>query len=349
MKFVSSKHIIVIRLSAMGDVAMTVPVLRAMVQQHPELKITMVSKAFLKPMFDDLPNVNFYTADIKGKHKGVLGLYRLYKELKDLKPDAIADLHNVLRSKILRFFFSLKRINTAIIDKGRAEKKALTSTKNKVFKQLKTSHERYADVFRKLGVVLDLSKPKFPKKAKLSDKTYQIIGIDHLKWIGIAPFAQHDSKMYPLDLMQEVISVLSQTNQYKILLFGGGEKEVKTLKKIEILYKNTISVAGKLNFTEELQVISNLDLMLSMDSANAHLAAMKGIKTITLWGATHPFAGFSAFNQPTKNQILPDLEKYPKIPCSIYGNKTCEGYQDVMRSIFPETVVEKIINIVADV
>ncbi len=346
MKLVSSKHILVIRLSAMGDVAMVVPVLRALVQQHPDVKITMVSRAFFKPMFDDIHNVNFYAADVNGKHKGIFGLYKLYKELKALNPDAIADLHNVLRSKIIRFFFLLKRIKTISINKGRAEKKALTRIENKVFKQLKTSHERYADVFRALGFTIDLSNPKFSEKAQLSDNTYQIIGLNQLKWIGIAPFAQHKSKMYPLDLMQKVISELSQTNQYKILLFGSRGEETKTLKNLENQFKNTISIAGKLTFTEELQVISNLDLMLSMDSANAHLAAMQGVKTITLWGGTHPFAGFSAFNQSTEHQILPDLKKYPKIPCSIYGNTICEGYQDVMRSILPKDVVEKIISYV---
>ena len=346
----SSKHILVIRLSAMGDVAMVVPVLRAVVEQHPDVKITVVSRAFFKPLFDEVKNVNFYEADVKGKHKGIFGLYKLYRELKDLQPDAVADLHNVLRTKILRFFFSLKRINTAIIDKGRAEKKALTRVENKVFKQLKTSHERYADVFRGLGFTIDLANPEFPKSKNLPQSppfplgSPETSGGDGKKWIGIAPFAQHDSKMYPLDLIEKVILKLSKKNQYKILLFGGGEQEINALKKLENQFENTILVAGKLSFTEELQVISNLDMMLSMDSANAHLAALQGIKTITLWGGTHPFAGFSAFNQPAAHQILPDLEKYPKLPCSIYGNIICEGYQDVMRSILPETVVEKIVN-----
>jgi len=343
---VSSKHILVIRLSAMGDVAMVVPVLRALVQQHPDVKITMVSKAFLEPLFDNIPNVHFYSADIKGKHKGLPGLYRLYKELDALQLDAIADLHNVLRSKIVRFFFSLKRIDIAKIIKGRADKKALTRPDNKVFKQLKTSHERYADVFRALGFTIDLSNPKFPEKAHLSDKIQQIIGIDHLKWIGIAPFAQHQSKMYPLDLLEQVITKLETTKNFKILLFGGGSEEVKALKKLESKFKNTVSVAGKLDFTEELQLITKLDLMLSMDSANAHLAAMQGIKTVTLWGGTHPYAGFAPFYQPVAYQILPDLKKYPKIPCSIYGNKICEGYQDVMQSISPEQVFKKILSIV---
>ncbi len=68
------KHILVLRFSAMGDVAMTVPVLRALTTQYPELKITVVTRAFFKPFFQDLKNVSVYTADFKGKHKGVLGL-----------------------------------------------------------------------------------------------------------------------------------------------------------------------------------------------------------------------------------------------------------------------------------
>ena len=82
--------------------------------------------------------------------------------------------------------------------------------------------------------------------------------------------------------------------------------------------------------------------MLSMDSGNAHFAAMYGVPTVTLWGVTHPFAGFSPFNQPLENALIPDLKKYPKLPCSVYGNKVFEGYEDVMRSINPMSVVKKI-------
>ncbi|WP_117883795.1 glycosyltransferase family 9 protein [Aureibaculum luteum] len=337
-------HILVIRLSAMGDVAMVVPVLRALVKRHPEVKITMISRAFLKPLFDDIPNVHFYAADVKGTHKGLMGLYKLSKELKPLKFNAIADLHNVLRSKILQFFlFGIKK---AVIDKGRAEKKALVRVENKIFKQLKTSQQRYADVFRKLGYEFDLINPVFPEKSILSEKINDLVGLDHKKWIGIAPFAQHQGKMYPLDLIEKVIDKLSASNNYKIILFGGGDKEIKALNDLEKRFINTLTVAGKLNFKEELSLISNLDGMLSMDSANGHLSAMQGVKTLTIWGVTHPFAGFAPFNQPHNRQILPDLEKYPKLPCSIYGNKVFEGYEDVMRNIDPQMVVDKIEEII---
>jgi len=327
----------------MGDVAMTVPVLRAFIEQHPSTKITMLSRAFLNPLFSDLKNVHFYAADVDRKHKGFLGLFKLYKELKLLKIDAVADLHNVLRSKVLRTFFKLTSIKVAQIDKGRKEKRALTSVNNKVLKQLKTTHQRYADVFESLGFKINLSNPKFPATQNLSDDVLKISGVKNNKWIGIAPFAQYNSKMYPIDLMEQVISSLSKLEGITIFLFGGGKKEVEILDEVAYKYPNTINVAGKIKLDQELNLISNLDLMLSMDSGNAHFGAMLGIKTLTIWGITHPFTGFAPFNQPFEYAILPDLEKYPNIPCSIYGNKVCEGYEDVMRSISHQKITEKII------
>ena len=118
------------------------------------------------------------------------------------------------------------------------------------------------------------------------------------------------------------------------------------LEQIENKFDNTKSLAGKFGgLQNELNVIENLDIMLSMDSGNAHLAAMKNVKTITLWGNTHPFAGFAPFNQPKDFCILPNLDKYPFLPCSIYGNKTFDGYENVMRSISPEKISEKILSL----
>ncbi|MFG6685368.1 glycosyltransferase family 9 protein [Mariniflexile sp. HNIBRBA6329] len=329
-------HILVIRLSAMGDVAMTVPVLKAFTEQYPEVKLTILTRAFFLPFFRDLPNVSVYSANFKAKHKGILGLYKLSKELRDLKIDAVADLHNVLRSKILKSF--LIGIKTIQIDKGRAEKKALVSGEN--FQQLETTHQRYADVFEALGFKLDLSNPKFPSKSDLSDKEKSLIGGSSNKLIGIAPFAAHEGKMYPLDLMKAVVETLSK--DYKVILFGGGQKEIAVLNEFEAAFKNIVNVAGKLSLDEELDVISNLDIMLSMDSGNAHLAAMLGIKVVTIWGVTHPFAGFAPFSQPEDYLLLSDRNQFPKIPTSVYGNKYPETYKEASRSISPEIVIKKI-------
>ena len=336
------KHIAVMRLSAMGDVAMTVPVLRAFVKQYPTVKLTVISRPFFKPFFDGIPNLEFFAFDEKERHKGFLGLVRLYNDVKKLKIDAFADLHNVLRSKVVSLLFALSGKKRATVDKGREGKKELTRAENKIFKQLSTMFQRHAKVFEELGFPLDLSNPSFPEKAVLSAEILEIIGGKNQKLIGIAPFAQYDSKVYPIDLMKEVISILAENQSYKILLFGGGKKEIEILDSLSQPYENVINMAGKIKFQQELQLISNLDVMLSMDSGNAHIAAMLGVKVITLWGATHPYAGFLPFNQSLENALTSDRNQYPQLPTSVYGNKVVEGYEDAMRSISPKDIVEKI-------
>ncbi len=325
----------------MGDVAMIVPVIRALAQTYPDLKITILSRPFFEPLFEGISNVDFLEADVYGKHKG-FGLLKLANEAKDLGIDSVADLHNVIRSKIITHYLQWKGLKTATIDKGRAEKKALVSSKNKKFQQLKTTHQRYAEVFKKLGFPIDLHNPVFSQKKRLAPKLNALLGVELKKIIGIAPFAAFKSKMYPLELMRKIIADLDASDKYRIFLFGGGKKEEEQLKKLAAPFGNVSSIAGKFIFEEELALISNLDLMLSMDSGNGHLAALFGVPVITLWGVTHPYAGFVPFNQPEMHQIVSDRKKYPLIPTSIYGNKFPKGYENAMETIAPETILEKI-------
>ncbi len=337
------RHLLIIRLSAMGDVAMLVPVLLAFIKQYPEIKITILTRAFFKPMFSQLVNVTVMEADIKGKHKGVLGLFTLYRELKALHIDAVVDMHNVLRSNILKAYFKFGTIPFHQINKGRAEKKALTTYKNKRFTPLQTTHERYADVFRKTGFPIQLDRAIQLPKQNLSNLSSKVIKPgSQKKYIGIAPFAAYPGKTYPLYLMEEVIRELKTTKQYKILLFGGGIKEQQILQQWADQFNRCTNMAGKFSFEEELAIISNLDLMLSMDSGNGHLAAIYGVPVLTLWGVTHPYAGFYPFGQNPENALLADRNKFPYIPTSVYGNKFPKGYEKAMETIHPKDVFLKI-------
>lgn len=339
------KHLLVIRLSAMGDVAMSVPVLKAFLDQQPNVKITVLTKGFFAPLFSQLPNVKVYVAEVNGSHKGIFGLRRLYKELKRLNIGAVIDLHNVLRSNILRLFFKFGGYKFAQIDKGRAAKKGLLSANTTNFKQLKTTHQRYSEVFAQLGFELELSKSSVLSKESLSEKPLEILGSSTRKRIGIAPFAAFKGKMYPENRMEEVISGLDTTNNYEVLLFGGGSSELEKLSLWEKKFQNVTNASEKLSFKEELQLISNLDVMLAMDSGNAHLSAMYGVQTITVWGVTHPYAGFAPFGQPAENAVLSDRAKFPLIPTSIYGNKMPDGYEKAMETIHPEKILNKITEI----
>jgi ADP-heptose:LPS heptosyltransferase len=88
-------------------------------------------------------------------------------------------------------------------------------------------------------------------------------------------------------------------------------------------------MAGKMSFKEELDVISGLDVMVSMDSANMHLASLYGVPVISIWGATHPFAGFYGWGQAIENAVQVDL--YCR-PCSVFGNK--RGVRDDLACLY---------------
>ena len=337
------KNLLLIRLSAMGDVAMLVPVLSTFINQHPTVKITVLTREFFKPMFSKLPNVAVFNADVKGRHGGILGLWRLFRDLKKQKIDAVLDMHSVLRSKILGFWFMSSCIHFIQIDKGRTEKRALTASYKKVFKPLKSTHERYADVFRKLGYQLDLGNAKLLPKQPISNKIAETIKLGSKKKIvGIAPFAAYKGKTYPTHLMEQLIRELKNTKQYRILLFGGGAHEQQLLEKWAYQFNRCHCIAGKFSLEEELVIISNLDVMVAMDSGNGHLAAIYGVPVITLWGVTHPHAGFAAFGQDSENAILADRVQFPLIPTSIYGNKIPKGYEKAIATIDPKAVFLKI-------
>lgn len=326
----------------MGDVAMTVPLIRALVQQYPLVRVTIVSRPLFKPFFEDIPGVTFHEADTAGKHKGLLGIWKLYKELKAQPVYAVADLHNVLRSKILTLLFKLSGKKTATTDKAREAKKALTRAENKIFEPLMPVIQRHAAVFAQLGFPVNPDEAIFPEKSPLTADILEITGGKNKPWIGIAPFAQHAGKAYPKDLIKEVIDQLASDGNYKLLLFGGGKDETAQLEGFAKNHDDIIVVAGRLKLKQELHLMSHLDVMLSMDSGNGHMAAMQGVKVVTLWGATHPYAGFAPYNQPIENSLTADRDKYPLLPTSIYGNKKVEGYENAMRTITPDSVVAKI-------
>lgn len=399
----------------MGDVAMTVPVVKSLAQQYPDLRITVLSKPFARTLFDGLaPNVSFMGADIKGEYHGIKGLNALYRRLTAKNFTAIADLHSILRSSYLRMRFNFDRYRVAHIDKHRAMRRALTATNNKQLVQLPTPFEGYADVLAQLGYPVNINFTSiFPPEggdlkliapfingksgeAKALSKEEKALGEETVcegaegnalseekegkreeekvlseeaegkreeekilskkeeeeakaeslkprgeKWIGIAPFAAHKGKIYPLEKMERVIELLLEREpNCRIFLFGGGAEERELLTQWESRHDRcTCALLGSLY--NELVLMSHLDTMVSMDSANMHLASLTGTRVVSVWGATHPFAGFMGWNQSPADAVQTTL---PCRPCSIFGNKPClHGNYPCLNSITPEEIVERVL------
>lgn len=331
------KKLLIIRFSALGDIAMTVPVVYDMATQYPDWDITILSREMARPLFELLPNnVHFFAADLKGRHKGFWGLNRLIREVLYEDFDRVADFHNVLRSMLLRLNCRMLGWQIAVIDKGRKGKRALTRQKNKVFEQQATSFERYAKVLEQLGfqiksqfVKLDYS--SFCETQKAHGET----------WIGIAPFAKHPAKVYPMNKMEEVIKTLSQRTGTTIFLFGGGEDEKRQIAELCAKYPHVQAAQSQQSLKGELALMGQLDVMLSMDSANMHLASLVGARVVSIWGGTHPYAGFLGWNQKAEDCVQLDL---PCRPCSVYGNKPClRGDYACMNGITPSQIIEKLV------
>lgn len=330
-------NILVTRFSALGDVAMTVCVLKAFADTYPGHHITLLSRPFVAPLLEGLPeNVHFRPVNLND-YKGLRGLSRLSRELRQEGFDMIADFHDVLRTKILCICFKLASLPVAVIDKGRRERKLLTRAKDKQLHQLKTSQQRYADVLAKLGFPVELRPYHIysPAPADISD----LIGItgkpEGDRWVGIAPFAAHEGKIYPLLLMKQVVEKFAALPRVKVFLFGNGDKERAWCEQFHL--PNVISMVGKTNLQKELRLMSNLRVMLTMDSANMHLAALAGVPTLSIWGATHPFAGFTGLQAEGSRQLQLDLDCRP---CSIFGNKACaRGNCPCLTGITPDQVV----------
>ncbi len=349
------EHILIIRFSALGDVAMVVPVVSSLARQYPDLRITVLSRSFARSLFEDLaPNIGFMEADLKREYHGIKGLNALYRRLTAKQFTAVADLHNVLRSDFLRMRFNIGRYKVAHINKHRKGRRRLTTTNNKQLVQQPSSFQNYADVLARLGYPIeldfhsifpkgkgDLSLLPSPLSSLLSPPPSSLLPSPKTN-IGIAPFAAHEGKIYPLPLMQQVIEqLIKQYPEAHIFLFGKGKREEEVFPQWCKQYPSCVYVDSQVEtMRQELILMSHLDVMLSMDSANMHLASLTATPVVSVWGATHPYAGFMGWNQDLENVIQVPLECRP---CSIYGQKPCmRGDYACLNNIAPETIVERI-------
>lgn len=334
--------VLVIRISSFGDVAMLVPVIFSVAAKYPQDRFSIMTRKAFAPLFENLGfNVNVIPLDIKGRHRGLLGFYRVLRRVLAARFSHVADVHDVLRSKGIRYFMKMTGKKVVRIDKGRKEKKEMIDSKA-LNPPLESTIQRYQDVFDKLGFpapmvfnnIFDFAPRDFSElKSVIAEKKG--------KWIGIAPFSKHKGKIYPLEKMENVIKILSQKENITIFLFGAGKEENKVLSVWCDKYPNIINPSGKLNLIRELLLISHLDVMLSMDSANMHLASLVQTPVVSVWGATHPALGFCGFGQDIDNAIgINDLDCRP---CSVYGDLPCErGDYACLYRISEDMVISRI-------
>ena len=313
----------------MGDVIMLLPVLKGVLESNKDLEIYLLTRKYLFPFFEGIKNLHLLEADLSDRHEGFRGIYRLFQDLKnEINPDEVIDLHQVLRTYLLNFFFKLKGTKVTKFDKGTLEKKIQVKKKSK--QQLPNTIDRYQKAFEEIGLKFQLPNAPILKKKIDEENFTQNFGAltKETKLIGIAPFAQHKQKIWGVDKVEKLIVKIQQNYEAKIILFGGGLTEINRLSRLESKFENVFVSAQRYALDEEIGIIGHLDAMISMDSANMHIAALCGTPTISIWGGTHSALGFAPYQQPKENIIEYTGDKIACRPCSVYGNKKCI-YNDV--------------------
>ena len=335
--------LLVIRTSSMGDVILTLPVLRAFSASYPDEEMVFVTKKPFDRFVTDIPGVSVFLSDHHGRHRGIPGVFRVFRALrKEYDITAVADLHDVLRSKLLRFLFRICGCRVASIDKGRSEKRQLTMGMAKG--PLKHTADRYADVLYRAGYPVKPVKGPWMKPTEAGlEKIAPRISQSHGRLIGVAPLAKHKLKMWPTENMVAMLNMVSAKTDCTLFLFGSPD-EAEMISEITVMVPGSEAMAGKIGLEEEIALISRLDLMIAMDSSNMHLAAMLGVNTLSIWGATHPWAGFSAWGMPEENQIQIPVSDLTCRPCTVYGKGECRrGDLACLNWLTPEKVLAKVI------
>lgn len=344
------RKILILRFSAMGDVALMVPVVRSLIETYADIEVTIVTRPKFAPFFYDMERVVVFPADVDYTYTGFFGIRDLFRKLmRKGNYEVVVDLHDHIRTMVLRTFFKIFGIPVVVFDKGRKEKKAFTRKENKITTPLPHTVERYQKAFEKAGFPFSMGQPPY---LALSDVIQNASGwfgykksIEDRKWIGLAPFAMHKSKIWPVENYFKVIEEVVKQRDVKFFLFGGGEKEIAFFEVLHKKFPDRCEViAGQLKLRQEIALMKHLDLMLCVDSSNMHLASLAGVPILSIWGGTHPDVGFYPYGIKDENIVQISRDELPCRPCSVYGKEKCyRGDFACLNFIKPETIIEKIV------
>lgn len=325
---------LIIRLATLGNVAMTVPVIASLSSRYPDDRFIIASKKKLGAMFASMPNVEFREVDNHITWRGIVQLWRDWKK----EIDHVIDLQDSPKTRLFDCLMRMSGTNVTRIQYGRFRKWMTCFLGAKG--ELKSEFQRYQDTFLKAGLETDDSFTDLPIDTTAAMHIEQRYGKKEGKWIGIAPFAKYRSNMLPYRVTKEIIQRMSNEPNTRVFLFGAGEIECEMLRQWASVFQHTESIAGRLQLSEELELMRKLDVMICMDSANQHLSSLVNLRAVSVWCATHPIIGFKGWKQSEENIIqVNDLRCRP---CTCHGTNYCKYGNFACRQINAETIIKHI-------
>ncbi len=315
--------ILLIRLSSMGDILLTQPIVAELRERHPQAEIHYLCKA----VYRDLVSLLGDDIQIIEYDKSLLWHIRMMRRYYDI----IIDLHGKISSILLKYIIqapvklSYNKQHSLRKRISRGDRtSSIESTVRLYYSALgKWKPEVYGEQHPLRKPILRL--PPQATKLSLPDRDIS------KKLLGIFPGAAHPTKIYPAGQWRDFIAMVK--DRYQVWLLGSNE-ESALAESIAAGYPSEVAnLCGNFGFIELAQVMSGCDLIISGDSGPMHLAAGLGIPQIAIFGATHPRLGFAPMNDQATVLSL-DLDCQP---CSLHGSQRCPlGHFNCMKQLSPQ-------------
>ena len=316
---------LVVRLSSLGDVILTTSVLPALKEAGYEVHFLT-----FRPFGEVLRGQPFVDRVIEVEKEKLRGFSRIRDFARELPPfDVGFDLHDVLRTKVLRKFFPFRFYVYP--------KKAFLRRLMVVFKPFKSRWlyvpELYAEALKKAGIEIKNPRPYLFIDERLKKRVSPLVPENAFV---VAPGARWKTKRYPIERFGKVVELLKKRGFSPVVV--GGKEEEEAGRFLEI--KGAISLCGKLSIMESVAAISLSLGVISNDSAVVHMARAVKKPVVAIFGPTHPAFGFA----PYPDEGAPLTRNLPCSPCSLHGKTRCR--EQKCFEIEPETVVEKFTSLI---
>lgn len=331
-------RVLLLRLTSLGNVAMTVPVVASLSARYPDDEFIVVAKKNLSAMFYGMANVHYH--EVTQDTSSAFGLRALYRALVPYRAEVVVDLQDSTETRLLRTLLRTQGARVHAIDYGRMSKHLLTWRGHTRSEALPTEFERYSAVLKSAGLETDEAFSGLPVNEDARLAVLSRWGEKEGRWIGIAPFAKSKTNMLPYKVTKQLIHHYANEKDTRVFLFGAGKIETEMLQHWASITENVVSVAGMLPLEQELELMRRLDVMICMDSANQHLSSLVGLRAVSVWCGTHPKMGFYGWKQQDSDRV--EIDDLPCRPCTAHGCSRCRRSDFACREIKAKTIVAKV-------
>jgi len=322
-------RILIIRLSSIGDVILTTPILKKLKEKNKNLKIDFIVLDKFKDAIDGNPNIDNLIVFKKDTDDGIKNIIRFSKILKENNYDYVFDLHSKIRSRLITFFLGVKTFRYI---KRSLYKTILVKLGLIKYRADNTIVKNYFDAFNILrikysGEDLEFN---FSKKDEKKVESYK-------DYVVFAPGASKNTKKWTIEGFGELAKLVSERYNTEIILIGSAKEKDECEKINKISGNLCINLAGELNLKESGALLSKAKFLVTNDSGPFHIGRGVKTKSYVIFGTTDP----NMFEYDKLGVLIYGNE--PCSPCSLHGDKKCpKGHFNCMKNISAEDIMKKI-------